>query len=66
MAQEVFLDFTDEGNPVISVKGIKGKSCKALTADLEAKLGETISTEATSEYNAREVNHATERASNKR
>lgn len=60
--QEVFMDFDDNGNPVISVKGVKGKACKALTADLEKSLGEVITETHTPEYNEREV--ARDRARN--
>jgi len=65
--QEILMDFDDNDNPVISVKGVKGKACRALTADLEQKLGKVTSTETTPEYNEREVlNRATTRVSNQR
>lgn len=64
--QEVFLDFDKDDNPVVSVKGVKGRTCKDLTAGLERKLGTTISTETTPEFNEREVARVNDRASNKR
>jgi len=65
--QEILMDFDENDNPVISVKGVKGKACRALTADLEQKLGKVISTEHTPEYNEREVlTNAAARIPNKR
>lgn len=56
--QEIFLDFDSEDNPVISVKGVKGKACKALTADLERKLGSVTDVKETAEMKQTEVKHA--------
>lgn len=63
---EILMDFDEQDNPVISVKGVKGKACKALTAELERKLGNTTSVQETAEYREREVARQNERASNKR
>lgn len=63
---EVYLDFDEQGDPIVSVRGAKGKACKALTEGLEKSLGQTVSTELTDEYKEREVSRATERAHNKR
>lgn len=49
--EEVFMDFDDDDNPVISVKGVKGRGCKDLTADLERKLGTVVKETKTKEYN---------------
>lgn len=64
--QEVFMDFDENDDPVVSVKGVKGKACKTLTADLERKLGTVTKTEETPEYQEREVAKANDRAFHKR
>lgn len=46
----VYMDFDDEDNPVITVKGMAGKGCKDLTAGLENKLGKVTKDEKTDEY----------------
>lgn len=56
--QEVIMDFNEEGDAVIAVKGVKGHGCKALTADLEAALGETVKDEPTREMRQTETKHA--------
>ena len=48
--QEIIIDFDEQGNPKITAKGIKGKSCKDVTAFLEKELGEKISDSNTREY----------------
>lgn len=53
--QEVFMDFDDDWNAVISVKGVAGKACKDLTKSLEDKLGDTIAETKTAEYNKTEA-----------
>lgn len=63
MAEEVFMDFDEQDNPVVSVKGVKGKACQTLTADLERKLGAVTKQEKTKEYreveekNAKRISH---------
>lgn len=42
MANQVIIDIDAEGNMIVSVKGAKGKSCKDLTAKIEAALGQTV------------------------
>jgi len=65
--KEVFMDFDENDDPVISVKGVKGKACKALTADLERKLGGVVvESQETPEMREREVAQSHDRASNKR
>lgn len=39
----------------VSVKGVKGKACKALTLPVEEALGETTSSKPTAEYSQQEV-----------
>lgn len=63
--KEVIVDFDEKGQPVISVKGVKGKACKDLTRDLEKALGTVTKTELTPEYNQQETNRATDRAYNR-
>lgn len=65
---EVFIDFDEKDDPVISVKGVKGKACKLLTADLERKLsgGGPIQTQETPEYHEREVAKTNARVFDKR
>lgn len=62
---EVLLDFDDQDEPVISVKGVKGKACKDLTRELEFKLGKVTKEEKTGEYREEEVKHGN-RVSNRR
>lgn len=51
MSAEIVLDFDEESNPVISVKGIAGADCKTLTKSLEQKLGAVTSDTPTREMN---------------
>jgi hypothetical protein len=53
--QEVFIDFDIEDNPVVSVKGAPGRTCKDLTRDLEMKLGKVQVEVKTQEYWQSEV-----------
>jgi hypothetical protein len=66
--QEILMDFDENDNPVISVKGVKGKSCKDVTKGIEQALGKVISSQTTPEYNEREASNVTanNRASDKR
>jgi hypothetical protein len=63
---EIFMDFNENDEPVVSVKGAKGRSCSELTKGLEMALGKVVVDEKTPEYYEREVAQANERASNKR
>ncbi len=63
---EVFIDFDEKDDPVVSVKGAKGKSCKDLTKNLELALGKVVDSETTPEYNEREVAKQNDRAYTKR
>lgn len=47
---EIKISFDNEGNPIVAVHGVKGKSCKDLTAFLEKGLGTKTSDKTTSEY----------------
>lgn len=66
MPIEVFMDFDKDDNPVISVKGTKGRSCKDLTKALEQKLGIVVDSKTTPEYNEREVARNDNRVFDKR
>lgn len=48
--QEVFLDFNEEDEAVISVKGVAGKSCKDITRELENALGAVKDEKLTEDY----------------
>lgn len=65
-SEEIYMDFDSADNPVISVKGVKGQRCRALTADLESALGNTTSTEHTPEYKEKETVNANRNANQRR
>jgi hypothetical protein len=48
MAYEIDIDIKPDGTFSFGVKGVKGKKCQEITKFLE-ELGQTLSTEATSE-----------------
>lgn len=48
--EEIIVDISPEGEVKISVKGVKGKSCKDLTKALEAALGDVKESKTTREY----------------
>jgi hypothetical protein len=50
MPAEIHLTFDANDEPVIEVKGAKGKTCKALTAELERALGSVKETSLKPEY----------------
>lgn len=56
MNGEITITF-HEGKANIEVKGVKGKSCKDVTADLERKLGKVTTTKNTREYQEQEGRH---------
>lgn len=62
--KQIIMDFDENDNPVITVKGVKGKACKDLTRSLELALGTTIDSVETDEYKQREVTHEQDRARN--
>jgi len=47
--QQIIVDVSPKGEVKVSVKGVAGKGCKALTEDLERALGETTSSAPTPE-----------------
>ena len=51
MSEEITVTISPDGIVKVSVKGVKGKSCKALTKGLEAALGEVEHTAQTGEFN---------------
>lgn len=62
--QEVFMDFGENDNVIVSVKGVKGKGCKDLILELERSLGKVLKEETTAEYN--QVEKKNEGAHNRR
>ena len=50
--QELEIKIDKTGNVTILVKCVPGAECQALTADIEAELGEVIDSEKTSDYYA--------------
>ena len=50
MAGEIIVSFDDNGEAVITVNGVKGKSCKDVTKFLEKELGEVTSDKKTKEF----------------
>lgn len=59
MTEEITLTFDNDDNPVIDVKGVKGKSCTQLTEALEKKLGTVTKDVKTREFNEQEVSSGT-------
>jgi hypothetical protein len=56
MAEEIVrIRVSPEGNATISVKGVKGRSCKELTKTFEEGLGKVVSSENTSEMYEKET-----------
>jgi hypothetical protein len=53
MDQEIVVSTDEQGNPHITVRGVKGKSCKDLTVELEKALGVVTKDDLTHEYHAR-------------
>jgi deoxyadenosine/deoxycytidine kinase len=52
------MDFDEDDNPVITVKGVKGSGCTSLTADLERKLGAVTKDEKTREFREVDTSNA--------
>lgn len=55
MAKEIIIEATPDGTTTVSVNGVKGKSCKELTAKFEAALGKVVKVEHTKEWNEKPV-----------
>ncbi len=47
--EEIEIEVNDEGEATIHVKGVKGKTCAALTADIEKALGKVTARRMTPE-----------------
>jgi hypothetical protein len=61
MAEEIVVEISPQGEVKVSVKGVKGKSCKDLTKNLEAAFGAVTEVTKTGEFNepeARVVNRS--------
>lgn len=65
MSVEITMEFDEQDNPVLSVKGAKGKACKVLTADVERKLGSVTSEQHTPEYRQAEESHVRHSTNNR-
>ena len=50
MAGEIVVNFDENGEAIISVNGVKGKSCKDVTKFLEKELGKVVEEKKTKEY----------------
>jgi hypothetical protein len=50
MAEEITVAISPSGDVKVSVKGIKGKACKALTKHLEESFGDAQKSDTTPEY----------------
>lgn len=49
--ERILIDIDPKGNAKMSVTGIKGPSCKAVTKEFEDGLGKKVSDTTTNEYN---------------
>ena len=52
MREQIATSIDTAGNIKVEVKGVKGKSCVALTEGLESELGTVLMDVKTGEYNA--------------
>jgi hypothetical protein len=48
--QSIIIDIDVDGNTKVSVKGVKGSSCKDLTKKIEAALGKVTRDDKTPEF----------------
>lgn len=51
--QQVVIEITEQAEVKLTVNGVAGQSCKALTEDIEKAIGTTTTDEKTKEYYAR-------------
>jgi hypothetical protein len=58
MAQEIVINFDEEGNPIVEAHGIKGTSCKQMTAFIEKGLGKKVGDSNTREFYEKGANEA--------
>jgi Protein of unknown function (DUF2997) len=49
MFDEIIVEIDKDGSVTVSVRGMKGSGCRALTKDLEKALGRTVEDHATRE-----------------
>lgn len=52
--QEIKITIRDGGTVEVGVKGVKGKSCKDLTRELEKALGKVANDQLAGEYHLKE------------
>lgn len=50
MSGTIEIEIDETGNSSVSVKGVSGKSCKDLTAELEKALGKEVDCKKSSEW----------------
>lgn len=50
MASQVIIDIDADGNTVVRVSGVKGKSCTDLTKHIEAAIGKVTRDDKTPEF----------------
>lgn len=50
MREEITITIDAQGNVEVSVKGVKGQGCKALTREIEKALGKVTADKKTREY----------------
>ena len=55
--QEITVTVKSDGSTEVSVKGVRGKGCEALTQALEGALGESKSKKRTGDYHAQQAHH---------
>lgn len=59
--EELIINVDSDGAVQITVKGVKGKSCKDVTKQIEQALGKVTSDKPTAEMNQVEVNRVQNR-----
>jgi hypothetical protein len=50
MGEEITIEIDTAGDAKVSIKGVKGKSCRDITRDIERALGQVTTDTVTHEY----------------